>query len=85
MRHPARNGLFVADDCSQFWTRSGSFYEVRVEGIHVPSDISLTLIPCRHAGRSTIDTKDVMLLTRRNEGLQELLQNYLSEMQVRKQ
>ncbi|KAF1351384.1 kinetochore component CENP-S-domain-containing protein [Delphinella strobiligena] len=38
----------------------------------------------KHAGRSTIDTKDVMLLTRRNEGLQELLQNCLNEIVAKK-
>ncbi|KAL1976109.1 hypothetical protein VTN31DRAFT_2391 [Thermomyces dupontii] len=31
----------------------------------------------RHAGRSTINVSDVMLLARRNEGLQSILQAYV--------
>ena len=33
----------------------------------------------RHAGRSTITTDDVMLLSRRNEGLEALLRNYMKK------
>ena len=33
----------------------------------------------RHAGRSTISTDDVMLLSRRNEGLEAVLRNYLDK------
>ncbi|CAF9930240.1 MAG: hypothetical protein ALECFALPRED_004559 [Alectoria fallacina] len=32
----------------------------------------------RHAGRSTISTDDVMLLSRRNEGLEALLRSYMN-------
>ncbi|KAL1297555.1 hypothetical protein AAFC00_006123 [Neodothiora populina] len=37
----------------------------------------------KHAGRSTIDTKDVMLLTRRNEDLKTILQNSLEEVHAK--
>ena len=30
-----------------------------------------------HGGRSTITTKDVMLLTRRNDGLKEILEEFV--------
>ncbi|THZ66402.1 hypothetical protein D6C85_08160 [Aureobasidium pullulans] len=33
----------------------------------------------KHAGRDTIDTKDVLLLVRRNEQLKEVLENALKE------
>ena len=33
----------------------------------------------RHAGRSTISTDDVMLLARRNEGLEAVLKSYLEK------
>lgn len=33
----------------------------------------------RHAGRSTISTEDVMLLSRRNEGLETVLKSYLDK------
>ena len=33
----------------------------------------------RHAGRSTISTDDVMLLGRRNEGLEAVLKSYLEK------
>ncbi|CAD6569734.1 MAG: hypothetical protein ASARMPREDX12_002550 [Alectoria sarmentosa] len=32
----------------------------------------------KHAGRSTISTDDVMLLSRRNEGLETLLRSYMN-------
>lgn len=35
----------------------------------------------KHAGRSTVNTKDVLLLGRRNEGLAEILKNEASAMQ----
>ena len=31
----------------------------------------------RHAGRSTVSTDDVLLLSRRNEGLETVLRSYL--------
>lgn len=34
---------------------------------------------CRHAGRNVVDTKDVMLLARRNEGLAQLLQEAVDQ------
>lgn len=34
----------------------------------------------RHAGRSTIKTDDVLLLTRRNEGFETIMKNKLEEM-----
>lgn len=34
---------------------------------------------CRHAGRSTINTDDVLLLTRRNEGLESLIREKIEE------
>ena len=38
------------------------------------------LISCiRHAGRSTISTDDVMLLSRRNEGLETVLRTYMNK------
>jgi len=33
----------------------------------------------RHAGRSTVNTDDVLLLARRNEGLGELLKAFVDE------
>ena len=33
----------------------------------------------RHAGRDVVDTKDVMLLVRRNDALKELLQSALED------
>lgn len=33
----------------------------------------------RHAGRSTISTDDVMLLARRNEGLEVVLKSYVEK------
>ncbi len=36
-----------------------------------------------HAGRRTIKTDDVMLLTRRNEGLESILRNYVEELKKR--
>ena len=36
----------------------------------------------RHAGRSTITTDDVMLLARRNEGLEALLRSYMKRPNV---
>lgn len=33
----------------------------------------------RHAGRSTIKTEDVLLLTRRNEGLETIMKNKLDD------
>lgn len=38
----------------------------------------------RHAGRTTISTDDVMLLSRRNEGLQEVLEHYLETLHPKK-
>jgi hypothetical protein len=35
-----------------------------------------------HAGRQGITVKDVMLLTRRNEGLEAVLKGYLEEMKA---
>ena len=37
----------------------------------------------KHAGRRVINTDDVMLLSRRNEGLETLLRNTLEEMKAR--
>ena len=31
----------------------------------------------KHAGRSTVTTDDVLLLTRRNEGLEELMRGFV--------
>jgi centromere protein S len=31
----------------------------------------------KHAGRTTITTEDVMLLTRRNEGLEEVIRKFI--------
>ncbi|MCJ1265672.1 hypothetical protein MMC22_005552 [Lobaria immixta] len=38
----------------------------------------------KHAGRTTIATDDVMLLSRRNEGLQEVLEHHLKTLQPTK-
>ncbi|KAK5170031.1 kinetochore component CENP-S-domain-containing protein [Cryomyces antarcticus] len=38
----------------------------------------------RHAGRTTIDTSDVLLLARRNEGLESLLRSFADGLQARK-
>jgi hypothetical protein len=34
---------------------------------------------CRHAGRSTINVSDVMLLARRNEGLESILRAFVDQ------
>lgn len=39
---------------------------------------------CRHAGRNTISTDDIMLLARRNEGLETVLRNFLDKQQAGK-
>jgi centromere protein S len=36
-----------------------------------------------HAGRRTIKTDDVMLLTRRNEGLETILKDFVEKLKVR--
>lgn len=36
----------------------------------------------RHAGRSTISTDDVMLLSRRNEGLETVLRSYIDKQNI---
>ena len=36
-----------------------------------------------HAGRRTIKTDDVMLLTRRNEGLESILKEFVEELKKR--
>ncbi|CAC9889580.1 unnamed protein product, partial [Aureobasidium pullulans] len=42
--------------------------------------VHFSLFPCEeHAGRDTIDTKDVLLLVRRNEQLKEVLENALKD------
>lgn len=38
-----------------------------------------------HAGRRTIKTDDVMLLSRRNEGLETILKDFLEGLKVRKE
>ena len=38
-----------------------------------------------HAGRTTIKTDDVMLLTRRNEGLESILKDFVERLKVRKE
>lgn len=37
----------------------------------------------KHGGRTTINTSDVMLLSRRNEGLENVLQRTLDEIRAR--
>lgn len=39
----------------------------------------LLLIKSRHAGRDTVDVKDVLLLVRRNEQLKEVLEEALKD------
>ena len=43
--------------------------------------VSDAVILCRHAGRNTISTDDVMLLARRNEGLETVLRSFLDKQQ----
>lgn len=38
----------------------------------------------RHAGRTTISIDDVLLLSRRNEGLETVLRNFLSSKEPKK-
>ena len=42
------------------------------------------IMSSRHAGRSTIDVQDVMLLSRRNEALQAVLQSFLDKKKASK-
>ena len=37
----------------------------------------------RHAGRQTISTEDVLLLARRNEGLESLLRGFVDELKAK--
>ena len=37
----------------------------------------------KHAGRSTINTSDVLLLARKNEGLQDVLKQHAKEVKAR--
>lgn len=37
----------------------------------------------RHAGRSTVNVTDVMLLARRNEGLESILRAFVEQMRDR--
>ena len=39
-------------------------------------------LPARHAGRKTIAVEDVMLLSRRNEGLEAVLRGHLDEIRA---
>lgn len=38
----------------------------------------------RHAGRATVTTDDVLLLARRNEGLEELLRGFVEDLRAEK-
>ena len=38
----------------------------------------------RHAGRQTISTADVLLLTRRNEGLEAVIRSFLDQLEAGK-
>lgn len=42
------------------------------------------LVVYRHAGRSTINTDDVLLLARRNDGLGELLKEFIEKEKAEK-
>ena len=51
--------------------------------VHLTPSTNISLQLCiRHAGRSTISTEDVMLLSRRNEGLEAVLKAYLDKQKV---
>lgn len=40
---------------------------------------------CRHAGRSTINVSDVMMLARRNEGLESILRTFVDRQREQEQ
>ena len=46
--------------------------------IRIPGNVAVDLESfAKHAGRTTIKTDDVMLLTRRNDGLEQILKDVL--------
>lgn len=50
-----------------------------VESQYIGPTLLTTLLPIRHAGRSTININDVMLLARRNEGLESILKAFVDQ------
>ena len=50
----------------------------RAQG-HIKDKPEADITFCRHAGRSTINVSDVMLLARRNEGLESILRSFVGQ------
>lgn len=42
----------------------------------------LTVCDARHAGRTTVETQDVLVLARRNEELERMLREHIEESRV---
>lgn len=38
----------------------------------------------RHGGRTTVNVDDVLLMTRRNDGLEEIIREFVMELQAKK-
>ena len=51
----------------------------RCVSLHYQEGLRRLISYTRHAGRSTVSTDDVMLLSRRNEGLETVLRSYMDK------
>ena len=56
-------------------------FQSKAQNVTSPHGISDLAIVCRHAGRNTVSVDDVMLLARRNEGLEAVLRSFLNKQQ----
>lgn len=54
----------------------------RCVSLHTHEGLRRLISYSRHAGRSTISTDDVMLLSRRNEGLETVLRSYMDKQNI---
>ena len=54
----------------------------RCVSLHIHKGFPRLISYTRHAGRSTISTDDVMLLSRRNEGLETVLRSYMDKQNI---
>lgn len=56
-------------------------YSPNLELIHVLGNAAIDIESfAKHAGRSTIKTDDILLLTRRNEGLEQILKDAVEQL-----
>ena len=54
----------------------------RCVSLHFQEGLRRLISFSRHAGRSTVSTDDVMLLSRRNEGLETVLRSYMDKQNI---